>query len=118
MGNAIAWLALEAGYRVVGHVPLAKFADAAPKKLAAKYERAVKKGKLGADDVAKKVASVEIAAENPAALASCDLIVEARMDDAPEAFRALLDQEVQRLGLAIGDKRLAALRERLEKASA
>ena len=46
MGNAIAYLALEAGYRVIGHVPLAKFADAAPKKLAAKYERAVKKGKL------------------------------------------------------------------------
>jgi hypothetical protein len=26
MGNAIAWLALEAGYQVVGHVPLAQFA--------------------------------------------------------------------------------------------
>jgi 3-hydroxyacyl-CoA dehydrogenase len=92
MGNAIAYLALEAGYRVIGHVPLAKFADAAPKKLAAKYERAVKKGKLTADDVAKKVGSVEIAAENPAALASCDLIVEARMENRDlkaEFFRAL-----------------------------
>jgi 3-hydroxyacyl-CoA dehydrogenase len=92
MGNAIAWLALEAGYKVVGHVPLAKFADAAPKKLAAKYDRAVKRGKLSADDVAKKVASVEIAAESPAALASCDLVVEARMENRElkaEFFRAL-----------------------------
>jgi hypothetical protein len=54
MGNAIAYLALEAGYRVIGHVPLAKFADAAPKKLAAKYERAVKKESSTADDVAKR----------------------------------------------------------------
>jgi 3-hydroxyacyl-CoA dehydrogenase len=92
MGNAIAYLALEAGYRVVGHAPLAKFAEAAPKKLASKYDRAVKKGKLSADDVARKVASVEIAAENPAALASCDLIVEARMENRElkaEFFRTL-----------------------------
>jgi len=92
MGNAIAWLALEAGYRVIGHAPLAKFAEAAPKKLAAKYERAVKKGKLSADDVAKKVASVDIAAEKPAALADCDLVVEARMENRDvkaEFFRAL-----------------------------
>jgi 3-hydroxyacyl-CoA dehydrogenase len=92
MGNAIAYLALEAGYRVVGHVPLAKFAEAAPKKLAAKYERAVKRGKLSADDVAKKVGSVEIVSENPASLASCDLIVEARMENRElkaEFFRAL-----------------------------
>jgi len=92
MGNAIAWLALEAGYRVAGHAPLAKFAEAAPKKLAAKYQRAVKKGKMTADDVAKKVGGVEISAEKPAALADCDLVVEARMekrDVKAEFFRAL-----------------------------
>ena len=92
MGNAIAWLALEAGYQVTGHAPLAKFAEAGPKRLAAKYERAVKKGKMSADDVAKKVGSVEIAAEKPAALAGCDLIVEARMENRDvkaEFFRAL-----------------------------
>ncbi len=92
MGNAIAYLALEAGYRVVGHAPLAKFAEGAPKKLAAKYERAVKKGKLTADEVAKKIASVEIAAENPAVLAACDLVIEARMENRDvkaEFFRAL-----------------------------
>lgn len=81
MGNAIGWLALEAGYRVIGHAPLAKFAEAAPKKLAAKYGRAVKRGKMTAEDVAKKVSSVEIAAENPQALSACDLILEARMEN-------------------------------------
>jgi 3-hydroxyacyl-CoA dehydrogenase len=92
MGNAIAWLALEAGYRVAGHAPLAKFAEAAPKKLAAKYERAVKKGKMSAEDVAKKVGGVEIFAEKPEALADCDLVVEARMEKREvkaEFFRAL-----------------------------
>ena len=69
MGNAIAWLALEAGYGSSATCRSRSSPTAAPKKLAAKYERAVKKGKLSADDVAKKVGSVEIAAENLAALA-------------------------------------------------
>lgn len=51
---------------------------------------------------------------DPAALRRA--VIEARMDQAPEAFRGLLDQELARLALALGDKRMAALRERLEKA--
>ena len=54
MGNAIGWLALEAGYEVVGHVPLPQFAAGVPDKLRAKYERAVKKGSLSAADVERK----------------------------------------------------------------
>jgi len=46
MGNAIAWLALEAGYEVVAHVPLAQFAPAVAEKLTAKYGRALKKGSM------------------------------------------------------------------------
>ena len=44
MGNAIAWLALEAGYQVVGHVPLARFADSVPEK----SPRQVRRGPCGA----------------------------------------------------------------------
>jgi 3-hydroxyacyl-CoA dehydrogenase len=92
MGNAIGWLALEAGFEVVGHVPLAKFADAVPEKLAAKYARKVKKGKMTEDQVSEKIASVRIVSEDPAALADCDLVVEARMENRDmkaEFFRAL-----------------------------
>ena len=80
MGNAIAWLALEAGYEVVAHVPLPQFAAAVPEKLAAKYSRAVKKGAMSADDVARKVGGVTVATEI-AALADCDLVIEARMEN-------------------------------------
>ena len=55
MGNAIAWLALEAGYDVIAHVPLPQFAKAVPEKLGAKYGRAVKKGAMSAADVETKV---------------------------------------------------------------
>ena len=92
MGNAIGWLALEAGFEVVGHVPLARFADAVPKKLAAKYGRAVKKGKMTEADVAAKIEAVRVVAEDPAALADCDLVVEARMENREikaEFFKAL-----------------------------
>ncbi|HEX6853516.1 MAG TPA: DUF4388 domain-containing protein [Candidatus Polarisedimenticolaceae bacterium] len=43
-------------------------------------------------------------------------VIDVRMEDAPDAFRGLIDQELTRLAIAIGEKRLAALRERLEKA--
>jgi len=92
MGNAIAWLALEAGYRVVGHVPLEKFAAGVGDKLRAKYQRLVKRGKLSEEAVAQRVASVSVAAEDPSALADCDLIVEARMENREiksDFFRAL-----------------------------
>jgi 3-hydroxyacyl-CoA dehydrogenase len=92
MGNAIAWLALEAGYKVIGHAPLEKFAAAAPEKLKAKYARAIEKGKMTAADADAKVASVHVAAENAAALADCDLVVEARMENREikaEFFREL-----------------------------
>lgn len=80
MGNAIAWLALEAGYEVVAHVPLPQFAAAVPEKLAAKYARAVKKGALSETDMARKVGGVQVATE-VAALADCDLVIEARMEN-------------------------------------
>ena len=80
MGNAIGWLALEAGYEVVGHVPLAKFADSVAPKLAAKYARALKKGKMTQAQVDEKVASVSVSSE-VADLFDCDLVVEARMEN-------------------------------------
>ena len=81
MGNAIAWLALEAGYEVVGHAPLAKFAAAAPERLRAKYARAIKRGRRTESQVDERVASVNIVAEDPTCLADCDLVVEARMEN-------------------------------------
>jgi len=80
MGNAIAWLALEAGYEVVAHVPLPQFAAAVPEKLGAKYGRAVKKGSMSAADVAKKVGGVQVVTSIEA-LADCDLVIEARMEN-------------------------------------
>jgi len=91
MGNAIGWLALEAGYEVVGHVPLEKFAESVPGKLAAKYARAVKKGSLSEADMQKKVASVKVTS-NVADLFDCDLVIEARMENKDvkaEFYRAL-----------------------------
>jgi 3-hydroxyacyl-CoA dehydrogenase len=92
MGNAIAFLAMQAGYEVVGHAPLAKFADSVGDKLRAKYARAVKKGKLTQAQVEEKIAAVTIASEDPAALADCDLVIEARMENREiksEFYRAL-----------------------------
>lgn len=80
MGNAITWLALEAGYNVVAHVPLAQFAPAVPEKLAAKYARAVKRGAMSQADVERKVGSVRVATDI-AALGDCDLVIEARMEN-------------------------------------
>lgn len=80
MGNAITWLALEAGYDVVAHVPLAQFAPAVPEKLGAKYARAVKRGAMSQADVERKVGGVRVATD-VAALADCDLIIEARMEN-------------------------------------
>lgn len=80
MGNAITWLALEAGYEVVAHVPLPQFAAAVPEKLGAKYARAVKKGSMSAAEVEKKVGGVTVATEI-GALADCDLVIEARMEN-------------------------------------
>lgn len=91
MGNAIAWLALEAGYEVVGHVPLAQFADAAPERLRAKYGRALAKGTLDEAQVAEKVDSVKITTD-VADLFDCDLVVEARMESREikaELYRSL-----------------------------
>jgi len=91
MGNAITWLALEAGYDVVAHAPLPQFAKAVPEKLGAKYSRAVKKGAMSAADVEKKVGAVTVATDI-AALANCDLVIEARMENREikaEFYRAL-----------------------------
>src|SRR5262249_1449140 len=80
MGNAIGWLALEAGYQVVGHVPLAQFAAGVPDKLRAKYERALKKGALTAADVDRKIAAVKVTTRIDD-LFGCDLVIEARMEN-------------------------------------
>lgn len=91
MGNAIGWLALEAGYEVVGHVPLPQFAEAVPAKLAAKYGRAVKKGKMTEDQVKAKVGKVKVSS-NIEDLFDCDLVIEARMENKDvkaEFYRAL-----------------------------
>ena len=91
MGNAIGWLAVEAGYAVVGHVPLAQFAAAVPDKLAAKYARALKKGDLTEEAVRNKIAKVEITTDIKD-LADCDLVIEARMENRAikaEFYRAL-----------------------------
>ncbi len=91
MGNAIGWLALEAGYEVIAHVPLPQFAASVPDKLRAKYERAVKKGALTAADVDRKLGSVRVTSRL-ADLFGCDLIIEARMENREikaEFYRAL-----------------------------
>lgn len=80
MGNAIGWLSLEADYDVVGNVPLEQFAASVPDKLAAKYGRAVKKGKMSEADVKSKVGSVKVTSKIED-LFDCDLIVEARMEN-------------------------------------
>jgi 3-hydroxyacyl-CoA dehydrogenase len=80
MGNAIGWLALEAGYQVVGHVPLPQFAASVPDKLRAKYERAVKKGALTPADVDRKIAGVTVTS-TLSDLFDCDLVIEARMEN-------------------------------------
>lgn len=80
MGNAIGWLALEAGYEVVGHVPLAQFAAGVPDKLRAKYQRALKKGALSGADVDRKVGSVRVTS-TLSDLFDCDLVIEARMEN-------------------------------------
>jgi 3-hydroxyacyl-CoA dehydrogenase/enoyl-CoA hydratase/carnithine racemase len=80
MGNAIGWLALEAGYEVIGHVPLEKFAASVPDKLKAKYGRQVKKGRMSEAQVAEKVGSVKVTSTIDD-LFDCDLVVEARMEN-------------------------------------
>ncbi len=91
MGNAIAWLALEAGYDVVAHVPIAKFAPAVHEKLSAKYSRALKKGAMTQADLDAKRARVKVTTELKD-VAGCDLVIEARMENREikaEFYRAL-----------------------------
>lgn len=91
MGNAIGWLAMEAGYQVVGHVPLEQFASAVPAKLKAKYGRAIKKGSLTEAQADARAASVTVTTRAQD-LADCDLVIEARMENREikaEFYRAL-----------------------------
>jgi 3-hydroxyacyl-CoA dehydrogenase len=91
MGNAIAWLALEAGYDVVAHVPIAKFAPAVSEKLTAKYARALKKGSMSQADLDAKLARAKVTTEI-ADLRDVDLVIEARMENREikaEFYRAL-----------------------------
>jgi len=91
MGNAITWLALEAGYEVVAHVPLAQFAPAVPEKLTAKYGRALKKGTMSEADLKRKLGAVQVTTTLKD-LQDCDLVIEARMENRDikaEFYRAL-----------------------------
>lgn len=91
MGNAIAFLARRAGFEVVGHVPVPELAASAPGRMRQKYEPLLKRGRIDAADADAEVASVRVATDL-AALADCDLVIEARKED-PEAkaafYRAL-----------------------------
>jgi 3-hydroxyacyl-CoA dehydrogenase/enoyl-CoA hydratase/carnithine racemase len=100
MGNAIGWLALEAGYQVVGHVPLAQFAASVPDKLKAKYARAVSKGSLTEAQVAAKIDSVKVTSKIDD-LFDCDLVIEARMEnrDVKAAFYRALGKGMKATGL-------------------
>jgi 3-hydroxyacyl-CoA dehydrogenase len=100
MGNAIGWLALEAGYQVVGHVPLEQFAASVPGKLGTKYAREVKRGRMTEAQVAEKVGRVEITSDI-AGLFDCDLVVEARMEnrDIKAAFYRALGKGMKPGGL-------------------
>jgi 3-hydroxyacyl-CoA dehydrogenase len=91
MGNAIAWLALEAGYDVVAHVPIAKFVPAVHEKLAAKYARALKKGAMTQADLDAKLARAKVTT-TLGDLRDVDLVIEARMESREikaEFYRAL-----------------------------
>ncbi len=94
MGNAIAWLCLEAGYDVVGHAPLEKFMGNIEPKLLQKYGRAVKSGKMSEDDAKAKVAKVKITADINE-LADCDLVIEARMEN--EEIKASFYRELGKI---------------------
>ena len=91
MGNAIAFLARRAGYEVVGHVPVAELAASAPARMRQKYEPLLKRGRIDPAAADAEVASVAVTTDL-AALAECDLVIEARKED-PEAkatfYRAL-----------------------------
>jgi 3-hydroxyacyl-CoA dehydrogenase len=102
MGNAIGWLAVEAGYQVVGHVPLPQFAESVAPKLGAKYERAVKKGSLTQADVERKLGSVKVTSAI-ADLADRDLVIEARMEN-----REIKAKFYRELGAAIKKDALVA----------
>jgi 3-hydroxyacyl-CoA dehydrogenase len=91
MGNAIAWLAIEAGYDVIAHVPVPKFAPAVHEKLTAKYGRALKKGAMSQADLDAKLARGKVTTEL-ADLRDADLVIEARMENREikaEFYRAL-----------------------------
>jgi 3-hydroxyacyl-CoA dehydrogenase len=83
MGSAIAFLARRAGYEVVGHVPVPALAGGAPARLRQKYDPLIERGRLDAAAAEREVASVAVATDL-AALADCDLVIEARKED-PEA---------------------------------
>ena len=91
MGNAIAFLAKRAGFAVVGHVPVPSLAAAAPGRMRQKYEPLLKRGRIDAAAADAEVAAVTVVTDL-AALADCDLVIEARKED-PEAkaafYRAL-----------------------------
>jgi 3-hydroxyacyl-CoA dehydrogenase len=81
MGNAIAFLARRAGYEVVGHVPVPELAAGAPGRMRQKYDVLVERGRMTAADAETEVKSVQVAT-SLTALAGCDLVIEARKEDA------------------------------------
>lgn len=80
MDNAILWLALEAGFQVVAHVPLEKFMERVLPGLEAKYQILVKKGRRSEEYVREKLASVLVTSKIED-LFDCDFVLEARSED-------------------------------------
>lgn len=81
MGSAIAFLARRAGFEVVGHVPVPTLAAGAPARMRQKYEPLIQRGRLDAAAADAEVQSVAVATDLTA-LGDCDLVIEARKEDA------------------------------------
>ncbi|KKU53165.1 MAG: hypothetical protein A3G60_03635 [Candidatus Ryanbacteria bacterium RIFCSPLOWO2_12_FULL_47_9c] len=80
MGGAIAWLCLEAGYKVTGHVPLPEFASSVIPKLRAKYAFALKKGTITEEEVERRLATVVVTTKL-SEIFNHDLVIEARSEN-------------------------------------
>lgn len=95
MGNGIGWLALDAGYEVVGYIPLDALTSMGlkleevranvQKGLRAKYAHALKTKRIAEEEVERRVASVLITTDIWY-LFQCDLVIEA-LSENPEIKR-------------------------------
>jgi 3-hydroxyacyl-CoA dehydrogenase len=81
MGNAIGWLALEGGYDVVAHVPTAQFAAGVPRSSRRSTAARSRRALMSQADVDAKLARAKVTTD-VADLVDCDLVIEARMENA------------------------------------